>query len=192
MKNLLLLALIVLLVYVLYTNGTLSNLVPGLPDPNATPAIEVTIAAPIRIDATASARPDALDPAISPTDTLPAELPTSTPLPAQATVPPPTIIVLEPPPTLPIAPTPTPASVFPLTIETPRDGETLHASPWLVIGQTQSNALVSINDVVGFANAEGRFGLSVALQEGVNVLEVIASNTAGEQVFVILTVVYQP
>jgi len=188
MKNLLLLALIALVVYLLYTNGTLSNVIPGLSDPDSTPVISVTIIAPFGMDATATPRP---------VESLPApasigDLPTATPIPALATLPPPTIIVFEPPPTLAVSTTPTPASNFPLTIETPRDGETVRASPWLVIGQTQPDAIVSVNDVVGFADAEGRFSLPVPLQEGANVLEILASNAAGEQVFVILTVLYQP
>lgn len=188
MRALLLLALIVLVIYFLYSNGTLSNLIPGLPDPNATPVISVTVSAPIRLDG--SATPGFDEPI--PTQPLIASTPTATPLPAQATLPPPTIVVLEPAPTLAVETTPTPASDFPLSVETPLDGETLRASPWRVIGQTQPGALVSVNDVIGFANDEGRFALEIALQDGVNVLEVLASNAAGEQVFVILTVVYQP
>ncbi|HEY4688074.1 MAG TPA: hypothetical protein VIK33_02095 [Anaerolineae bacterium] len=203
MRGLLLLALIVLIVYVLYTNGTLNQLIPGLPDPNSTPEIVITVREPNSSRTTITPAPDAMTlqptiiiappmvtietPATAPLDTL-----TPTPLPAQPTVPPPTIITFEPAPTLAASTTPTPASNFPLKIETPLDGETLQASPWLVIGETQPNALVSVNDVIGFANAEGRFALSVPLTEGPNVLEIIASNTVGEQVFVIVTVLYQP
>lgn len=195
MRALLLLILIVLVVYLLYTNGTLSELIPGLPDPKSTPAISVTFSAPIRIDASATPAPaETLSaPTLAPPAPAPVvDTPTASPLPAQPSVPPPTIIIVEAPPTLAVSTTPTPASDFPLSVETPLDGETLRASPWLVIGQTQPNALVSVNDVIGFANAEGRFGLRVTLQEGANVLEVIASNAAGEQVHVILTVLYQP
>jgi hypothetical protein len=195
MRALLLLVLIVLVVYLLYSNGTLSNLIPSLPDPNATPAISVTISAPIRLDGSATPAPVdtfASPAALAPTSAPVLGAPTASPLPAQPTLPPPTITVFEPPPTLAIETTPTPASDFPLVVETPLDGETLRASPWLVIGRTQPGALVSVNDVIGFANDEGRFALEIVLQEGVNVLEILASNAAGEQVFLILTVVYQP
>ena len=196
MRALLVIALVILIVYLLYTNGALARLIPGLPDPKATPEIQVTLAPPVRIDPLAGATTpigggplETSLPIPSPTPSL---VDAPTPLPAQPTLPPPTIIVPEVPPTLAVSTTPTPASNFPLTVETPRDGETVSASPWLVVGQTQPGALVSVNDVVGFANDEGRFSLPAALLLGVNVLEVIASNAAGEEVFVILTVIYQP
>ncbi|HLF24888.1 MAG TPA: hypothetical protein VJG32_01015 [Anaerolineae bacterium] len=186
MRGLLLLVLLALIVYALYANGTLSNVIPSVPAPGGTPTISVTVISPPR----GEFGPTPTQPGAAPTVIF--DVPTATAVPIQPTVPPPTIIIPEPPPTLPIDPTPTPASNFPLTIETPRDGETVYTSPYLVIGQTQPDALVSVNDVVGFANAEGRFSLSAPLQPGVNVLEVLASNAAGEQVFVILTIVYQP
>lgn len=203
MRTLLIVVLVILVVYLLYSNGTLSRLIPGLPDPEVTPEILITLIPPVRIDPLAGVTtPSPGEPAETP---IPIPSPTpvivdvATPLPAQPTLPPPqptlpppTIIVPEIPPTLAVSTTPTPASIFPLTIDTPRDGETVSASPWLVVGQTQPGALVSVNDAVGFANDEGRFSLPAALLPGVNVLEVIASNTAGEEVFVILTVVYQP
>ena len=196
MRTLLIVVLVILIVYLLYANGALSRLIPGLPDPEATPAIVVTLVPPVRIDPLAgAATPLPGEPAGIPIPTpspIPVIVDVATPLPAQPTLPPPTIIVPEIPPTLAVSTTPTPASVFQLTIDTPRDGETVSASPWLVIGQTQPGALVSVNDVVGFANDEGRFSLPAVLLPGVNVLEVIASNAAGEEVFVILTVVYQP
>ena len=202
MKNLLLLALIALAAYLLYTSGTLSRLLEGQIDLNSTPEISVTIYPPV-IESTGTSGAGSPDggtgsiptPTFSnPTVRLPpvGDPPTATPLPTDTPLPPPTIIIPEPPPTLGPEPTPTASSTFTITVETPRDGETLRFSPVLVIGQTQPDALVSVNDSVGFANAEGRFSLSLPLQEGPNVLEVIASNAAGEQVFVILTVLYQP
>ena len=187
MKNLLLLALLVLAAYLLYTSGIASRLLQGQVDPNATPEISVTLY-PVVIES--SATPAQSNP--TPTPIPIGDLPTATPAPTLATLPPPTIIVPEPAPTLAVETTPTASATFTLTVETPRDGETLRFSPALVIGQTQPNVLVSVNDSVGFANAEGRFSLSLPLPEGPNVLEVIASNALGEQVFVILTVLYQP
>jgi hypothetical protein len=201
MRTLLIVVLVILVVYLLYSNGTLSRLIPGLPDPEITPEILVTLVPPVRIDPLAGApTPTPGEPAETPIpfpSPIPVIVDVATPLPAQPTLPqptlpPPTIIVPEIPPTLAVSTTPTPASNFPLTIDTPRDGETVSTSPWLVVGQTQPGALVSVNDAVGFANDEGRFSLPAVLLPGVNVLEVIASNAAGEEVFVILTVVYQP
>ncbi len=108
------------------------------------------------------------------------------------TPPPPTIIIPAIPPTLAVATTPTPSSLFIITIDAPREGETVRATPLTVSGQTAPNAVVSANDAVAIADAQGRFTLTVPLDLGPNVLEIIASKTSGEQVFAILTVLYQP
>lgn len=187
MRNLLLLALLVLAVYLLFRSGIPSRLLQGRADPSAAPELFVTVYPPV-IESLST--PAQGNPASTTAATV--ALPTVTPLPAATPLPPPTIVVPEPPPTLSAQPTPTASSTFTITVETPHDGETLNVSPVLVIGQTQPNALVSVNDSVGFADAEGRFSIALPLQEGPNVLEVIASNAAGEQVFVILTVLYQP
>lgn len=182
MRTLLGLLLIAIVVYLLYTNGLLDEALQSLNEamgPTSTIAIQVQSP---NLDATGTRPADARGP-----------MPTSTgePLPT-ATFPPPTIIIPEPPPTLAVSTTPTPASSFPLLIEQPADGQTLNATPAVIVGRTQPQALVSVNDVVGFADGEGHFTLSVDLEEGPNVLEILASNINGEQVFVILTVLYNP
>jgi hypothetical protein len=194
MRNLLLLALVALLLYWLYTSGTAARLVESVTGPAGTPGVKVTIH-PVVIESSAEPGPGAAT--LAPSQAAPTLAPTldpltPTPVPTDTPLPPPTIIIPEPPPTLAPQPTPTASANFTLSVETPRDGETLRYSPALVIGQTQPNALVSVNDTVGFANAEGRFSLSAPLREGPNILEVLASNAAGEQVFVIITVLYQP
>ena len=149
---------------------------------------------------TATSLPTATMPPLPASNATPvpaaSETPIGTEAPTATEVPPtplpPTIIIPPPVPTLAAANTPTPSSVFTVTVETPQDGETTRFSPLLVIGQTTPNAVVSANDTVGLANAEGRFSLSVPLEAGPNVLEVIASKSTGEQAYVILTVLYQP
>jgi hypothetical protein len=193
MRILLLLALIALAAYLLYTSGVAARLLPEAIDftPGPTSTIRVTIFPVVIEGSSVPIQGSPLPPPASPAaPTL--DLSTPTPIPTDTPLPPPTIIIPSPPPTLGPLPTPTASSTFTITVETPRDGETLRFSPVLVVGQTQPDALVSVNDVVGFANAEGRFSLSVPLREGPNILEVLASNIAGEQVFVILTVLYQP
>ncbi len=108
------------------------------------------------------------------------------------TPPPPTIIIPEIPPTLALPNTPTPTMPFTITLDAPRDGETTNASPLLVSGFTIPNAIVSVNDTVGLAAADGRFALTVPLEPGPNVLEIIASKPTGDQTSLILTVLYQP
>ena len=194
MKNLLAVAAIVLIAYYVYSSGILSRAVQS--DPNADNSqISVTVYSPYGTGPTKTPRPAqgiataSPLPPINATATLP---PAATIEPTPFTPPPPTIVIPVPAPTLAIAETPTPSSAFTLTLETPHDGETLRVSPVLVIGQTSPGAVISVNDTVSIANPQGRFNLSVPLQEGPNVLEVIASNAAGEEVYVILTVLYQP
>ncbi|HET7376932.1 MAG TPA: hypothetical protein VFK30_09505 [Anaerolineae bacterium] len=191
MKNLLALAAIVLIAYYVYTSGILSRAVQSNPS-NDNSKISVTVYSPFGTGSTKTPRSNQVTSTPLPPINATA---TSVPVniePTPFTPPPPTIIVPIPAPTLAAVTTPTPSSAFTLTLETPHDGETLHISPVLVIGQTSPGAVVSVNDAVSIANPQGRFSLAVPLQEGPNVLEVIASDSAGEQVFVILTVLYQP
>ena len=59
-------------------------------------------------------------------------------------------------------------------------------------GRTTVDALVSVNDYVMDVDEEGRFGFNVDLEEGPNVIEVVASNAAGEQQGQVLLVIYEP
>jgi hypothetical protein len=193
MKNLLALAAIVLIAYYVYTSGILTRAVQSNPNPDNA-QISVTVYSPYGTGSTKTPRPNqtkAPATALPPIDATPRP-PAATIEPTPFTPPPPTIIIPQPAPTLAVADTPTPSSAFTLTVETPHDGETLHVSPVSVIGQTAPGAVVSVNDVVTIANPQGRFNVSVPLQEGPNVLEVIASNASGEEVYIILTVLYQP
>jgi hypothetical protein len=203
MKNLLILVVLIVIAYYLYTSGVLSRAVQTQPDPNQTPEIYVTVyspfghatptAAPPSIATARPANGEAATPTLLPAATEAVQPPTIAAVPTDtATPPPPTIVIPPVPPTLAVAATPTPSAGFTLTLETPHDGETVNFTPLLVIGQTEPNAIVSVNDTVGLANADGRFSLAVPLEEGPNVLEVIASNKAGEQTSLILTVLYQP
>jgi hypothetical protein len=204
MKNLIVLVLIVVIAYYVYTSGILTRAVQTPPDANTTPEIIVTVYSPYDTGKTPTPRAAAPTLVKNVASPIPLPAPTDTPLPAingsgiptalsvVITPPPPTIIVPEIPPTLAAENTPTPASKLTITLETPRDGETIKTSSMLVVGQTAPNAIVSANDVVGLAGDDGRFALVVPLQPGPNVLEVIASRTNGDQAFLILTVLYQP
>ena len=222
MRKLFGIALLVLIAYYVYTSGILSRSVQDPHNVNGTPEIFVTVYSPYGTGAKTATLPPAATSPVKVIPVVPAQptatsLPvaTMTALPALDATPlpaatdassgtaagcrwawpdanAPTIITPLPVPTLAVANTPTPSSVFTVTIETPQDGETTRFSPLLVIGQTAPNAIVSANDTVGLANAEGRFSLSVPLEAGPNVLEVIASKSTGEQAYLILTVLYQP
>jgi hypothetical protein len=206
MKNIIILLLLGVIAYLLYTSGILNlavqsvpQLLASTPNPNETPQISVTVYSPYGTGSKTPA-PNAASASHAPAPNVATAPPLITAVPQPTTFPdvpifvPPTpqVIVPEIPPTLALPNTPTPAAPFPLTMITPRDGETTNTSPLLVSGVTAPNAIVSVNDVVSVANVEGRFDLMVPLQAGPNVLEVIASQADGRQAFAIVTVMYQP
>jgi hypothetical protein len=207
MKNFIILVLLGIIAYLLLTSGILQRAVqspqtlltpqaqsvPG--NANGTPQISVTVYSPY---GTGSNQPPSVKSTLAPGREPPLTL-----LPPTAgagtlpdvpifTPPPPTIIVPEVPPTLALPNTPTPTANFTITLEALHDGDTTNASPLLVSGVTIPNAIVSVNDAVGLAAADGRFALTVPLEPGPNVVEIIASKPNGEQAFLIVTVLYQP
>ena len=195
MKNLIILILIAIIAYLLIASGILNRavqsvpqLIAGTPKPNETPRISVTVYSPYSTGSQTSAASANRPPGNEPPLTL---LPPEYSVVQDYTPPPPIIIIPEVPPTLDIPNTPTPLPTFRIQLETPRDGETTTASPLLVTGVTAPNAVVSVNDEVGFAGTDGRFAVSVSLEPGPNVLEIIASQADGEQTFAIVTVLYQ-
>ena len=203
MKNIIILILLGIVAYLLYTSGILNRAVQSVPqllastpDPNETPRISVTVYSPYGTGAKTPVPNSALAPApnLEPplTSITPADQPASIPDVPIFVPPTPVIIVPDVPPTLALPNTPTPAAPFQVRLDAPRDGDTTNISPLLVRGVTVPNAVVSVNDVVGLADVEGRFDLVVPLQAGPNVLEVIASQPNGQQAFVIVTVMYQP
>jgi hypothetical protein len=201
MKNFVILVLLGIIAYLLFTSGILQRAVQSpqtlltpqsVPvNANGTPQINVTVYSPY---GTGSNQASTLPPGREPPLTLlPSTIETgAVPDVPIFTPPPPTIIVPEIPPTLPLPNTPTPTANFTITLEAPHDGDTTNASPVLVSGFTIPNAIVSVNDTVGLAAADGRFALTVPLEPGPNVLEIIASKPNGEQAFLIVTVLYQP
>jgi hypothetical protein len=201
MKNIIILILLGIIAYLLYTSGILNRavqsapqLLASTPDPHETPQISVTVYSPYGtggktpVANTTPAPADELPPAVIPSLAPPTPIPD-----VPIFVPPtPVVIVPEVPPTLALPNTPTPAAPLQIALNTLRDGDTTNTSPLLVSGVTAPNAIVSVNDVVGVANGEGRFDLMVPLQTGPNVLEILASQPSGQQAFVIVTVMYQP
>lgn len=87
------------------------------------------------------------------------------------------------------APTPLP---FFLEVTAPED-ESVLASPSVdVKGRTTPDAVVSVNGGPVAVDADGSFTVSVALEEGPNAIEVLASDFQGNQAARVLTVIYAP
>lgn len=142
--------------------------------------------------------------------------PTATAVPATATpestaeprVQPTVEPTMEAPPTATTAPTPEPtATPVPeptaepvaaepeLTLELldPEDLEVITEEPVIeVVGSTRVDAVVTVNDTVVEPDGQGLFSLGVDLEEGPNLIEIVASVASGEQTDLVLVVVYLP
>jgi uncharacterized protein YfaP (DUF2135 family) len=81
-------------------------------------------------------------------------------------------------------------STLPLTVTQPLNETTVYAADLVVKGQTESDAVVSVDGVTVEVDAEGKFSTTVALEEGPNPIEVYASDFEGNEGSVFLTVIY--
>jgi hypothetical protein len=79
-----------------------------------------------------------------------------------------------------------------LQVEEPADESIVNASSITVRGTTTSGAVVSVNGALASVDSNGAFQLTIALDEGPNVIEVVASDDAGNEAYSILSVIYQP
>ena len=61
-----------------------------------------------------------------------------------------------------------------------------------VVGRTSVDALVSVNDAFPDVDVEGVFRSTVTLDEGPNVVEVVASTSAGDEASIVLLIIYEP
>ena len=120
----------------------------------------------------------------------PTPTPTSTPVPT-ATAPPP-----SPTPT----PTPTPAATLTpgegerlfIEITEPEDESVVSTETVAVRGSTAADAVVSVNGAVVEVDAYGAFEAIVTLEEGPNLIEVVASDLTGAEESRDIVVVYIP
>ena len=110
----------------------------------------------------------------------PAARPTATPTLAATATPTPT-------------PTPEPIGEFFMYIEEPETAESIVAESFFtVVGRTRIDAVVSVNDIFAEVDSDGRFRVPMQLEEGPNIIEVIASLESGEELVEILVVIYSP
>jgi hypothetical protein len=80
-----------------------------------------------------------------------------------------------------------------LQLDSPASTEMFVSSSRIeVAGHTTVDALLSINDAVVEVDGDGKFAFAVELTEGPNLVEVVASNAAGEQFDEVLLVIYEP
>ena len=94
-----------------------------------------------------------------------------------------------------VSPMPTETVLF-LEISQPTDEAQVSTSPILITGRTIPEAVVSllINEEIEIADVDqnGNFSVSIYLEEGPNLVEVIASDQYGNENSVIIVVSYVP
>lgn len=79
-----------------------------------------------------------------------------------------------------------------LQVMTPQDGAVVNTPQVQVNGTASPGAVVTVNDVIFVVGADGTFTSAVTLEQGPNLIEVIASSDSGDTKTVDLTVIYQP
>ncbi len=126
-----------------------------------------------------------------PSPTASASVPTSTPPPTATPV-----VAREQPPTPSPSPAPTPdplGEAFFLKVLSPGEETSFVAVPRATVeGMTRVDAIVSINDDLVTVDETGRFQAEVELEEGPNLVEVVASIASGEELSAVLTIFYMP
>ena len=140
----------------------------------------------------------------SPPQSVPTDVPatltaaptaTSVPAPTETSAPAPTATPTPvPAPTQEPAPTPlsTEGDLF-LQLEQPEELELLTEEESLeVVGRTRVDAVVTINDTIVEPDIDGRFSLTVDLEAGPNIIELVASVASGDQEDLVLVAIYIP
>ena len=74
----------------------------------------------------------------------------------------------------------------------PQDGDTVNTAIVSVKGEAPRETVVTVNDDILVVEADGKFESDVALEEGPNVIEIVASDLEGNEVSFIVTVTYEP
>lgn len=85
-----------------------------------------------------------------------------------------------------------PAEPLALQVLVPQDGSLVTSAQNQLAGTTAPNAVVTVNDEILIAGPDGAFQTTVVLEEGVNLIQVVASDAYGREAFINLAVTYQP
>jgi archaellum component FlaF (FlaF/FlaG flagellin family) len=80
---------------------------------------------------------------------------------------------------------------FTLTINSPADQAVVSQPSVEIRGEVSTDMVLSINDDIYIFPA-GIFTVTVSLQEGPNVIQIVASDMSGNEIDQILTITYQP
>ena len=75
----------------------------------------------------------------------------------------------------------------------PADLETISdEATFTVVGRTRIDAIVTVNDTIVEPDIDGIFSSTVDLEEGPNIIEIVASVASGDQEDIVLVVIFLP
>jgi hypothetical protein len=79
-----------------------------------------------------------------------------------------------------------------LQVLSPQDEAVVNTQPVEVSGSAPAGTVVTVNDEILIVSADGQFKTTVSLEEGPNLIEVLASDENGNETSLLLTVTYEP
>jgi hypothetical protein len=85
-----------------------------------------------------------------------------------------------------------PSGALWLQVLSPQDEAVVSTPQVDVIGSAAAGAVVSINDEILLVGKDQQFKTTIALDEGPNLIEIVASDDQGNETPVLLTVTYEP
>ena len=91
-----------------------------------------------------------------------------------------------------VASVPEPSGTLWLQVLSPQDEAVVNIPQVDVIGSAPAEAVVSINDEILIVGNDQQFQTTISLEEGPNLIEIVASDDNGNQASLLLTVTYEP
>jgi len=79
-----------------------------------------------------------------------------------------------------------------LQVTSPQDGTVVNINQIQVTGAASPGDVVTVNDNIILIGADGKFQTTISLDEGPNLIEILASNDSGDETSIELTVIYAP
>ena len=79
-----------------------------------------------------------------------------------------------------------------MIVSEPNDQSIVSTSPIPVSGRTSFDAVVSVNGVSVSVDELGIFSTTVALEDGPNIIDIVATDPDGDDLSVIIAVIYRP
>lgn len=80
---------------------------------------------------------------------------------------------------------------LPLVVTEPQDESVVYTSQVVVKGTTSADSVVTANGVVADVDADGKFSVTVTLEEGPNLIEILASDFQYREASDFVTVIYE-